>query len=100
MFQKINGKKSLLITLITTFSLLTFAQEKHLKNIKQLTFGGDNAEAYFSPKGDKLTLQVTNSLFGVISANFVFYFYLGSIIFIKWGLFSDIHGTPLRKCEK
>lgn len=65
MFQKINGKKSLLITLITTFSLLTFAQEKHLKNIKQLTFGGDNAEAYFSPKGDKLTLQVTNKAFGV-----------------------------------
>lgn len=65
MFQKINVKKSLFITLITTFSLLTFAQEKHLKNIKQLTFGGDNAEAYFSPKGDKLTLQVTNKAFGV-----------------------------------
>ena len=46
-----------------------------------------------------LTLQVTNSLFGVISANFVFYS-TRSIIFIKWGLFSDIHGTPLRKCEK
>ena len=39
-------------------------------------------------------------MFGVISANFVFYFYLGSIIFIKWGLFSDIHGTPLRNSEK
>jgi Tol biopolymer transport system component len=65
MFQKINTKKSLFITLITTFSLLTFAQEKQLKNIKQLTFGGDNAEAYFSPKGDKLTLQVTNKVFGV-----------------------------------
>ncbi|MBT7725949.1 MAG: hypothetical protein HN702_01020, partial [Flavobacteriales bacterium] len=23
-------------------------KEKHLQNIKQLTFGGDNAEAYFS----------------------------------------------------
>ncbi|WP_321538423.1 hypothetical protein [Flavobacterium piscinae] len=32
-------------------STLLVAQEKHLKNIKQLTFGGDNAEAYFSPDG-------------------------------------------------
>mgnify|MGYP005850007315 CR=1 FL=1 len=46
-------------------SLQSIAQEKHLKNIKQLTFGGDNAEAYFNPKGDKLTLQVTNKAFGV-----------------------------------
>ena len=29
-------------------SSLTLAQEKHLKNVKQLTFGGQNAEAYFS----------------------------------------------------
>ena len=27
--------------------------------------GGDNAEAYFSPDGKKLTLQVTNKQFGV-----------------------------------
>src|ERR1700749_1589366 len=25
-----------------------YPQEKHFKNIRQLTFGGDNAEAYFS----------------------------------------------------
>ena len=31
--------------------------EKHLANIKQLTFGGENAEAYWSPDGKKLTLQ-------------------------------------------
>ncbi|WP_374548972.1 M20/M25/M40 family metallo-hydrolase [Flavobacterium sp.] len=36
------------------------AQESNLKNIKKLTFGGDNAEAYFSPDGKMLTLQVTN----------------------------------------
>lgn len=40
------------------------AQEKHLKNLQKLTFGGDNAEAYFSPDGSKLTLQVTNSEIG------------------------------------
>ena len=54
--------------LIVSFLLLSFvlaAQERHLKNIKQLTFGGDNAEAYFSPDGKKLTLQVTNKAFGV-----------------------------------
>ena len=33
--------------------------ETHLKNIKQLTFGGENAEAYFSPDGTKLILQST-----------------------------------------
>lgn len=35
------------------------AQEKHLANIRQLTFGGENAEAYFSADGKKLTLQST-----------------------------------------
>jgi len=32
-------------------------KEKHLSNIKQLTFGGQNAEAYFSSKGDQLIYQ-------------------------------------------
>lgn len=32
-------------------------QEKHLKNIKQLTFGGENAEAYFSGDGSHLIFQ-------------------------------------------
>lgn len=31
--------------------------EKHLKNIKQLTFGGENAEAYFSSDGKQLIFQ-------------------------------------------
>jgi Tol biopolymer transport system component len=38
---------------------LQLPQEKHLKNIKQLTFGGENAEAYFSADGKKLILQST-----------------------------------------
>ena len=33
--------------------------EKHLKNIRQLTFGGENAEAYFSFDGKKLIFQST-----------------------------------------
>ena len=34
-----------------------FEGEKHLKNIRQLTFGGENAEAYFSYNADKLIFQ-------------------------------------------
>jgi TolB protein len=32
-------------------------QEKHLKNLRQLTFGGNNAEAYWSANGKMLTFQ-------------------------------------------
>src|ERR1039457_876044 len=34
-------------------------QEKHLRNVRQLTFGGQNAEAYFSADGQKLIFQST-----------------------------------------
>src|SRR5579871_997206 len=34
-------------------------QEKHLRNVRQLTFGGQNAEAYFSPDGKQLIFQST-----------------------------------------
>ena len=33
--------------------------ERHLKNIRQLTFGGQNAEAYFSPDGKRIIFQAT-----------------------------------------
>ena len=33
--------------------------ERHLRNIKQLTRGGENAEAYFSPDGTHLIFQST-----------------------------------------
>jgi TolB protein len=35
------------------------AQERHLTNIRQLTHGGENAEAYFSPDGSRLVFQST-----------------------------------------
>ena len=38
---------------------LALPQEKHLRNLKQLTFGGENAEAYFSSDGQKLIFQST-----------------------------------------
>ena len=34
-------------------------EEKHLRNVRQLTFGGQNAEAYFSADGQKLIFQST-----------------------------------------
>jgi len=33
------------------------AEEKHLREIRQLTFGGENAEAYFSPDGAHIIYQ-------------------------------------------
>src|SRR3954452_20407548 len=34
-------------------------EANHLSNIKQITFGGDNAEAYFSADGKRLIFQST-----------------------------------------
>jgi len=65
--------KSLLVLTLFLFSLfalshksasiqtsdLALPQEKHLRNMKQLTFGGQNAEAYFSGDGKKLIFQST-----------------------------------------
>ncbi|MBK6929656.1 MAG: PD40 domain-containing protein [Saprospirales bacterium] len=39
--------------------------EPHLRNIRQLTFGGDNAEAYWSPNGKWLTFQSNNPAWGL-----------------------------------
>ena len=38
---------------------LRLPDEKHLRNIKQLSFGGENAEAYFSADGHQLIFQST-----------------------------------------
>lgn len=45
----------------TQTNQLGLPQEKHLRNIKQLTFGGENAEAYFSADGKKLIFQSTRA---------------------------------------
>ena len=45
--------------------VLHYPQEKHLKNIKQLTFGGDNAEAYWSFDGKKIVFQANNKKWGL-----------------------------------
>jgi Tol biopolymer transport system component len=38
--------------------------EKHFKHLKQLTFGGDNAEAYWSFDGTRLIFQSSNPAWG------------------------------------
>src|ERR1043166_5792194 len=38
---------------------LALPQERHLRNVKQLTFEGENSEAYFAFDGSRLTFQST-----------------------------------------
>ena len=42
-----------------------YPEENHLKNIKQLTFGGDNAEAYFSFNDSLLVFQLKDPSRGI-----------------------------------
>ena len=41
-------------------SAIHFKKEKHFNSVRQLTFGGDNAEAYFSFNDKMISFQVTN----------------------------------------
>lgn len=43
-----------------------FEGEKHFANLQQLTFGGDNAEAYFSFDGKYIIYQRTNPKLGIM----------------------------------
>ncbi|MBA3913215.1 MAG: PD40 domain-containing protein [Acidobacteriales bacterium] len=55
--------RKLLIVLLTlalapaAFAQTNNSEEKHVRNTRQLTFGGQNAEAYFSADGKKLIFQ-------------------------------------------
>src|SRR3982751_1034265 len=44
---------------------ILFPGETHFANVQQLTFGGDNAEAYFSFDGKSLIFQRSNSKEGI-----------------------------------
>ncbi|MBL7813567.1 MAG: PD40 domain-containing protein [Saprospiraceae bacterium] len=60
---------TLIFLAISTSALVSQSElpktEKHLKNIKQLTFGGNNAEAYWSPDSKSLTCQSDFKQWGV-----------------------------------
>ncbi len=58
-------KKIILIFTVLIFQLSFSQNEKHLKNITQLTFGGDNAEAYFSFDSKNLSFQSNYKKWGV-----------------------------------
>lgn len=51
---------------VTAEDTLHYPEEKHFRNIRQLTFGGDNAEAYWSYDGKYLVFQRTNQKEGVM----------------------------------
>ena len=36
---------------------LKYPEESHFQNVRQLTFGGDNAEAYWNSTGSQLVFQ-------------------------------------------
>lgn len=60
--------KKLIPTILLCFPFLTNGQdkpEKHLMNLRQISFGGDNAEAYFSPDSKKITFQSNNKKWGL-----------------------------------
>ena len=44
---------------------LIFPEEVHFKSIRQITFGGDNAEAYWSFDDKQLVFQSNNKNWGV-----------------------------------
>lgn len=56
---------STLATFQTASDTLLYPEEKHFKNIRQLTFGGDNAEAYWSFDGKYMVFQRSNPKEGV-----------------------------------
>jgi TolB protein len=50
----------------TSTDTLLYPNEKHLKNVRQLTFGGDNAEAYWSFDSKSIVFQRTQTKDGVM----------------------------------
>ena len=59
-------------TRATKLSQISYPEESHLKNIRQLTWGGDNAEAYWSFNDSMLVFQATNKEWG-INCDQIFY---------------------------
>ena len=58
-----NSKKS--AKLVAGNDSLIFAEEVHFKSIRQITFGGDNAEAYWSFDDQQLIFQSNNKAWDV-----------------------------------
>jgi Tol biopolymer transport system component len=65
--------KSAAQTVAQTEGSLIYPEEKHFKNMRQLTFGGDNAEAYWSFDDTKLVMQSNYDAWG-LDCDQIFYF--------------------------
>ena len=48
-----------LFVIVSLIAVRAWGQSNHISNIMQLTHGGQNAEAYWSPNGKKLVFQTT-----------------------------------------
>ncbi|MCB0496817.1 MAG: PD40 domain-containing protein [Cyclobacteriaceae bacterium] len=71
--QQSEEEGSIVDTLATTTDSLIYPQEKHFKNMRQLTFAADNAEAYWSFDNSKVVFQSNNHAWGV-QCDQIFYF--------------------------
>jgi TolB protein len=58
-------KKSLVTLIICGWGICKSQHETHLKNLTRLTYGGDNAEAYFSFDGKNASFQSNNAKWGL-----------------------------------
>ncbi len=57
---------------------LLYPDETHFKNMKQLTFGADNAEAYWSFDNSKVVFQSNNTAWGV-QCDQIYFFNLATV---------------------
>ncbi|MCX7727954.1 MAG: hypothetical protein N2203_00625 [Bacteroidia bacterium] len=73
---------SVLFTTTAIFSqnadIISEQEKKHFKSLTQITFGGDNAEAYFDQSGKKISFQATNKNWN-IPCDQIFYFDLKNL---------------------
>src|SRR5689334_837971 len=55
----------LLSASVVAQSTIQYPEEKHLSKVRQLTFGGDNAEAYWSFDSKMVSFQSNNKKWGL-----------------------------------
>ena len=63
--KKVLPEKEKPVSVMAGSDTLIYQEEKHFKYIRQVTFGGDNAEAYWSFDDSKLVFQSNNSAWGM-----------------------------------
>jgi TolB protein len=65
LFSSCNNSSKISATKQVAADTLKYEEETHFKNIQQLTFGGDNAEAYWSYDSKYLVFQRTSAKDGI-----------------------------------